>query len=186
MPALATYEQAVSPENVAKVSLTGLSFVNIQDLISLTAAGKYGTNSSDAGWWEGDFNFDGLVNISDLVALVSSDLYGSGPYISAAGSFVMSLGVGSASSTMADSQIEDVPVGITLTGFGVSAGDAETIISYPEASSWPQSPAQRRWVSDGGRLDRLAWVSLAHLNRFQSLPDQTSRQRPPVKTPRNH
>ena len=27
MPALATYEQAVSPENVAKVSLTGLSFV---------------------------------------------------------------------------------------------------------------------------------------------------------------
>ena len=26
MPALATYEQAVSPENVAKVSLTGLSF----------------------------------------------------------------------------------------------------------------------------------------------------------------
>lgn len=27
MPALATYEQAVSPENVAKVSLTGLSFI---------------------------------------------------------------------------------------------------------------------------------------------------------------
>ena len=160
--------------------------VNIQDLISLTAAGKYGTDFSDAGWWEGDFNFDGLVNISDLVALVSSDLYGSGPYISAAGSFVISLGVGSASSIMADGQIEDVPVGITLTGFGVSAGDAETIISYPEASSWPQSPAQRRWVSDGSRLDRLAWVSLAHLNRFQSLPDQTSRQRPPVKTPRNH
>ena len=29
MPALATYEQAVSPENVAKVSLTGLSFYRL-------------------------------------------------------------------------------------------------------------------------------------------------------------
>ena len=33
MPALATYEQAVSPENVAKVSLTGLSFTDWDELV---------------------------------------------------------------------------------------------------------------------------------------------------------
>jgi len=54
--------------------------VNIQDLIALTAAGKYGTSATNAGWWEGDFNGDGRVDIGDLIALVSSGLYGSGFY----------------------------------------------------------------------------------------------------------
>ena len=39
MPALATYEQAVSPENVAKVSLTGLSF-RVSSIFSDTAPGR--------------------------------------------------------------------------------------------------------------------------------------------------
>lgn len=54
--------------------------VNIQDLIALTAAGKYGTSATNAGWWEGDFNGDGRVGIGDLIALVSAGLYGSGSY----------------------------------------------------------------------------------------------------------
>ena len=54
--------------------------VNIQDLIALTAAGKYGTSATNAGWWEGDFNGDGRVDVGDLIALVSSGLYGSDSY----------------------------------------------------------------------------------------------------------
>ena len=44
MPALATYEQAVSPENVAKVSLTGLSFPEFVDAADDAARGDLGGN----------------------------------------------------------------------------------------------------------------------------------------------
>ena len=54
--------------------------MDIQDLIALTAAGKYGTSATNAGWWEGDFNGDGRVDVGDLIALVSSGLYGSDSY----------------------------------------------------------------------------------------------------------
>jgi autotransporter-associated beta strand protein len=53
--------------------------VNVQDLIALSAGGRYGTAATDAHWWEGDFTFDGRVSIGDLIALVSSGLYGTGP-----------------------------------------------------------------------------------------------------------
>jgi autotransporter-associated beta strand protein len=55
--------------------------VSVQDLIALSAGGKYGTAATDAGWWQGDFNDDGRVTITDLIALASSGLYGSGSYL---------------------------------------------------------------------------------------------------------
>ena len=53
--------------------------VGVQDLIAITAGGKFKTGEA-AGWDEGDVNYDGVVNISDLVAMVSTGLYGRGSY----------------------------------------------------------------------------------------------------------
>ena len=58
--------------------------VNIQDLVTMVASGKYGGEGTDAQWWEGDFNYDGLFNIVDIVAVSASGLYNSGPYQSTA------------------------------------------------------------------------------------------------------
>ena len=58
--------------------------VNIQDLVTMVASGKYGSEGTDAQWWEGDFNYDGLFNIVDIVAVSASGLYNSGPYQSTA------------------------------------------------------------------------------------------------------
>jgi autotransporter-associated beta strand protein len=54
--------------------------VDIQDLILVSAGGRYGSGAADAGWWQGDFNDDRRVTIGDLVILVASSLYGAGPY----------------------------------------------------------------------------------------------------------
>jgi autotransporter-associated beta strand protein len=71
----------VQPAAVGDANLDGS--VNVQDLIALSAGGRYGTSVTDAHWWEGDFTYDGRVSIADLIALVSSGLYGTGPYGSA-------------------------------------------------------------------------------------------------------
>ena len=55
--------------------------VCVQDLIALNAGGKYGTAATDAGWWQGGFNYDGRVNVTDLISPVSSGLYGAGSFM---------------------------------------------------------------------------------------------------------
>ncbi len=67
----------IQPAVVGDTNLDGS--VNIQDLIALSAGGRYGTSVTDVHWWEGDFTYDGRFSIADLITMVSSGLYGTGP-----------------------------------------------------------------------------------------------------------
>lgn len=67
----------VQPAAVGDTNLDGS--VDIQDLIALSAGGRYGTSVTDVHWWEGDFTYDGRFSIADLITMVSSGLYGTGP-----------------------------------------------------------------------------------------------------------
>ena len=55
-------------------------FVNLTDLSSILAAGKYNT-AATANWAQGDFNYDGVVNLTDLSQILSTGLYNAGSYL---------------------------------------------------------------------------------------------------------
>ena len=59
--------------------------VTIQDLVVMSAFGKYAAGGSDASWWEGDFNYDGRVDVVDLILLSTSGLYSAGSYLPTGG-----------------------------------------------------------------------------------------------------
>jgi autotransporter-associated beta strand protein len=57
--------------------------VNVFDLVSVDAAGKYGSGQA-SDWSEGDFNYDGITNVFDLVSIDTAGAYGTGNYFPAA------------------------------------------------------------------------------------------------------
>ena len=56
-------------------------FVNLTDLSSILASGKYNTGAT-ANWAQGDFNYDGVANLTDLSQILSTGLYNQGSYLS--------------------------------------------------------------------------------------------------------
>ncbi|MDA1041625.1 MAG: YHYH protein, partial [Planctomycetota bacterium] len=134
--------------------------VNIQDLVAMVASGKYGSEETDAQWWEGDFNYDGLFNIVDIVAVSASGLYNSGPYqstameaLSAASEQVVFLSAAGSPMTA------DTPVAIDKHA---DAGD------HPLPSIGPSHAGQSR----GWSVGQLAWLALLDQ---AALPSPTKR-----------
>jgi len=54
--------------------------VDLSDLISILAAGAYGTGMT-ASWSEGDFNYDGVADLGDLIDILAGNAYGQGSYL---------------------------------------------------------------------------------------------------------
>jgi hypothetical protein len=59
-------------------NLDGL--VNVFDLTTVLASGRYNTGRSDASWADGDFNYDGRVDLVDLVQLNATGLFNGPSY----------------------------------------------------------------------------------------------------------
>jgi autotransporter-associated beta strand protein len=66
--------------------------VDVFDLVSIQAAGAYGTGRASV-WSQGDFDYDGLTNVFDLISINTAAVYGQGDYFPAAPS---ASGLGSA------------------------------------------------------------------------------------------
>ena len=54
--------------------------VDLQDLIQISAAGRFGTRLW-ADWSQGDVDYDGVFWLFDLVSIANSGMYGGGPYV---------------------------------------------------------------------------------------------------------
>ena len=131
-------------------------FVNVQDLIALNAAGKYGGVGTNTNWFEGDFNYDGLGNINDLIALLSSGLYGRGSYLPASSTTAADL----QASVAAMPSLSAVPAGVTLTGYAATESQPEPIGTETTAAPTARAPEARR-------VDHFAWAAIAN----QSEPE---------------
>ena len=59
--------------------------VNSTDISMILASGRFGTSSTDGGWWQGDFNYDGRVNSQDLNLMLAAGLINAGSYLPAVG-----------------------------------------------------------------------------------------------------
>ena len=55
--------------------------VDLTDLSSILAAGKYNTGST-SNWTQGDFNYDSVVDLTDLSGILATGLYNQGSYLS--------------------------------------------------------------------------------------------------------
>jgi len=99
--------------------------VNIADLQTILASGKYGTGSA-AIWSDGDFNYDGVVSIADLQDLLAAGVYGQITYLpTTGGSLLGSLAVRSPLDLLS-------PNGGGLAGF--DSGEAPLLVAVPEPS----------------------------------------------------
>jgi hypothetical protein len=123
--------------------------VSVQDLIALNAGGLYGTAVTDAGWWQGDFNYDGRVNVTDLIALVSSGLYGAGSYLPTALTAVSDLQATGA----ATPSLSALSAGFTLIGSPTPASRPGPVLTATTAA--------KARAADARRVDEFAWAALA-------------------------
>lgn len=57
--------------------------MDLIDAADVLARGKFDSGQA-ADWYEGDFDYDGLVDILDAAGFVSTGLYDTGPYRPAA------------------------------------------------------------------------------------------------------
>jgi|GEM_PF-1892268 len=55
--------------------------VDLTDLSSILAAGKYNTGAT-SNWTQGDFNYDSVVDLTDLSGILATGLYNQGSYLS--------------------------------------------------------------------------------------------------------
>lgn len=102
-------------------------FVDLDDLQSILAAGKYGTGVA-AGWSEGDFNYDGIVDLADIQDVLAGGLYGQ------ADSYLTR---SMRTSRLAAGRFDPLPfAGLALPESGLGG-----VVAVPEPSTWGMATA---------------------------------------------
>ena len=105
------------------VDLSGT--VDLSDLISILAAGAYGTGAT-ASWSDGDFNYDGVADLGDLIDILAGNTYGQGSYLPGS-----SRGLLRAFTPM---QPRDLLTANSGGLTGIVSGEAPLLVAVPEPS----------------------------------------------------